>query len=74
MYKIDNKYQKAKIKNLEYRLDFQKYNIKEKKKKKKKSQELLKNNNHHKKIYMAFALKIGSFFFWKVIVGYKNKN
>ena len=35
MYKIDNKYQKAKIKNLEQRLDFQKYNIKEKKKKKK---------------------------------------
>ena len=34
--KIDNKYQKAKIKNLEQRLDFQKYNIKEKKKKKKK--------------------------------------
>ena len=38
MYKIDNKYQKAKIKNLEYRLDFQKYNIKEKKKSKKKKQ------------------------------------
>ena len=36
MYKIDNKYQKAKIKNLEQRLDFQKYNIKEKKKNKKK--------------------------------------
>ena len=35
MYKIDNKYQKAKIKNREQRLDFQKYNIKEKKKKKK---------------------------------------
>ena len=33
MYKIDNKYQKAKIKNLEKRLDFKKYNIKEKKKK-----------------------------------------
>ena len=31
-YKIDNKYQKAKIKNLEWRLDSQKYNIKEKKK------------------------------------------
>ena len=40
MYKIDNKYQKAKIKNLEQRLDFQKYNIKEKKKrtKRKKTQ------------------------------------
>ena len=35
MYKIDNKYQKAKIKNLEQSLEFQKYNIKEKKKKKK---------------------------------------
>ena len=46
MYKIDNKNQRAKIKNLEQRLDFQKYNIKEKKKKekgrKKKKQELFK--------------------------------
>ena len=33
-YKIENKYQKANIKILEYRLNFQKYNIKEKKKKK----------------------------------------
>ena len=32
-YKIDNKYQKAKIKNLEYSLEFQIYNVKEKKKK-----------------------------------------
>ena len=40
MYRIDNKYQKVKIKNLEQKLDFQKYNIKEKKKKTK-SQELL---------------------------------
>ena len=54
MYKSDNKYQKAKIKNLEQKLDFQKYNIKEKKKKKKKkkSQELLKNNNNHHKKYI----------------------
>ena len=36
MYKIDNKYQKAKIKNLEYRLDSQKYNIKKKHTKNKK--------------------------------------
>ena len=36
MYKIDNIYQKAKIKNLEYSLEFQKYNVKEKKKKKEK--------------------------------------
>ena len=49
MYKIDNKNWRAKIKNLEKRLDFQKYNIKEKKqkekgkkKKKEKPQELLK--------------------------------
>ena len=27
-YKIDNKYQKAKIKNLEWSLEFQKYNVK----------------------------------------------
>ena len=33
-YKIDNKYQKAKIKNLEQSLECQKYKIKEKKKKK----------------------------------------
>ena len=47
LYKIDNKYQKANIKILEYRLDFQKYNIKEKKKKK----------QSHKYIYMNFAFK-----------------
>ena len=66
MYKIDNKYQKAKIKNLEYRLDFQKYNIKEKKKKKKKkkSQELLKNDNHKKTIY-SVCFKNRVFFFEK---------
>ena len=51
MYKIDNKNPRAKIKNLEKRLDFQKYNIKEKKqkekgKKKKKPQEL-KNKTKH---------------------------
>ena len=34
MYKIDNIYQKAKIKNLEQSLEFQKYDVKEKKKKK----------------------------------------
>ena len=54
MYKIANKNQKAKIKNLEQRLDFQKYNIKEnkqkekgkkKKKEKKKPQELLKKKH-----------------------------
>ena len=35
-YKIDNIYQKAKIKKVEQGLEFQKYNVKEKKKKKKK--------------------------------------
>ena len=59
-------YQKAKIKNLEQRLDFQKYNIKEKKKKKK-SQKLFK-----KYIYeVCFKNRV---FFGKVIVGYKNEN
>ena len=63
-------------------MDFQKYNIKEKKKKKekkekekKKPQELLKNNNHnHKKYVYSVCFKNRVFFFWKVIVGYKNKN
>ena len=35
MYKIDNIYQKSKIKNLEQSLEFQKYDVKEKKKEKK---------------------------------------
>ena len=50
-YKIDNKYQKAKIKNLEQSLEFQKSNVKEKKKKKKQGQKIIKN------IYMKFAVK-----------------
>ena len=70
-YKIDNKYQKAKIKNLEQSLEFQKYSVKEKKKKKTKhGQKIIKY------IYMKFAeeeKKIGSFF-GKVIVGYKSEN
>ena len=37
MYKIDNIYQKVKIKNLEQSLEFKKYNVKEKTKKKKKT-------------------------------------
>ena len=50
MYKIDNKNWRAKIKNLEKRLDFQKYNIKEKKqkekgKKKKKATRIIKKKN-----------------------------
>ena len=63
--KLRYKYQKAKIKNLEQSLEFQKYNIKEKKKKK--SQKI--------NIYMKFALKNRvSLFFCKVIVSYKNEN
>ena len=44
-YKIDNIYQKAKIKKLEQSLEFQKYNVKEKKnkKKEKKGQNIIKN-------------------------------
>ena len=35
-YKIDNKYQTAKIKNLEQSLEFQKYNVKKRRRRKKK--------------------------------------
>ena len=52
MYEIANKDPKAKIKNLEYMLDSQKYNIK------KKITKGIRN------IYMKFALKIRSFFFF----------
>ena len=38
MYKIDNIYQKAKIKNLEQSLEFQKYNVKQNRKKKKETE------------------------------------
>ena len=41
-YKIDNIYQKAKIKNLEQSLEFQKYNVKEKEKKTKHGQKIIK--------------------------------
>ena len=49
-YKIDNIYQKAKIKNLEQSLEFQKYNVKEKKKKKKTKQNKTRSKNY--KIYI----------------------
>ena len=53
-------------------MKFQKYNVKEKKKKKKKNQG---HKSYKKYIYMKFALKNRiSFFFCKVIVGYKNEN
>ena len=55
MYKIDHKNLRAKIKNLEQRLDFQRYNIREKQKEKgrkkekeKKEKELLKNKQTNK--------------------------
>ena len=47
-YKIDNIYQKAKIKNLEQSLEFQKYNVKEKKEKEKKKKS---QKNYKKYIY-----------------------
>ena len=49
---IKKKYQKSKIKNLEQRLDSQKYNIKKKQ----------SHKNYKIYVYMKFALKIGSFF------------
>ena len=49
-YKIDNIYQKAKIKNLEQSLEFQKYNVKEKKKKKTKKNKKTRSKNY--KIYI----------------------
>ena len=49
-YKIDNIYQKAKIKNLEQSLEFQKYNVKEKKKKNKTKQNKTQSKNY--KIYI----------------------
>ena len=52
MYKIDNKNLRAKIKNLEYRLDFQRYNIKEKQKekgRKEKKRIIKKQTNKQKK-------------------------
>ena len=44
----DNKYQKAKIKNLEQSLEFQNYNVKEKKKKNRKKKS---HKNYKKYIY-----------------------
>ena len=55
MYKIDNKYQKAKIKNLEPSLEFQKYNVEEKKKERKRKKKQ-GHKNYIKYIYMKFAL------------------
>ena len=50
MYKIDNIYQKAKIKNLEQSLEFQKYSVKEKKKEKKERKNEQRKTNKVAKI------------------------
>ena len=60
-YKIDNKYQKAKIKNLEWSLEFQKYNVKEKKEKTNK-QTKQGQTNYKKYIYEVCFKKVGYFF------------
>ena len=57
MYKIDSEKQKAKIKNLEQKLDFLKYNIKEKKKKEKRKEKENKQNNNNKKTKPQDLLK-----------------
>ena len=63
MYKIDNKYQKAKIKNLEKMLGFQKYNIKEKKKKKKtKVTRIIKKQQQPQKYIYGICFKNRIFF------------
>ena len=49
MYKIDNKNQRAKIKNLEQRLGFQKYNIKEKQKEKGRKKKIIKKQTNKRK-------------------------
>ena len=60
---IDNKYPKGKIRNLEQRLQSQKYNIKKSK---------TKSQNYEICIYKVFFKK--RVFFCEVIVGYKNEN
>ena len=62
-YKVDNKYQKAKIKNLEQSLEFKKYNVKENKEKKRKEKKN-KVKKIIKNIYMKFALKKNRVFFF----------
>ena len=54
-------------------MEFQKYNVKEKKKKKKKK---TTRSENYKKIYMKFAeeKKIGSFFLFCNVIGYKSEN
>ena len=54
-------------------MDFQKYNIKEKKKKKEREKNQ-SHKNYNIYVHMKFAFKKESFFFCKVIVGYKSEN
>ena len=57
MYKIGNKYLKAKIKNLEQSLEFQKYSVKEKKKEKK---ERKKQTNKNKQSCKNYEENVGT--------------
>ena len=50
MYKIDNKYQKAKVKNLEQSLEFQKYNVKKGRRKRKREKNKQTKTNKVAKI------------------------
>ena len=50
-YKIDNKYQKAKVKNLEYSLEFQNYDVKKKNKKKKRENKQTNKQTKSRKNY-----------------------
>ena len=59
-YKIDNIYQKAKIKDLEQSLEFQKYNVKEKKEKKNRVKKIVKKNLY---LYEVCFKKKGLFIF-----------
>ena len=64
MYKIDNKYQKAKIKNQSRGWIFKNTVLKKRRRKNKVTRIIKKQQQQlQKNIYMAFALKIGSFFF-----------
>ena len=58
MYKIDNIYQKAKIKNLEQSLEFQKYDVKEKKKEKKERKTKQRKTNKVAKIIKKLQVQI----------------
>ena len=66
IHKGDSKYQKAKIKKLEQRLDSQKYNIKNTK------QNISQRLTHTYILETCFKYRV--FYFCSVIVGYKNEN